>query len=128
MDKSKIGSRERIHFIGIGGIGMSGLAQVMKDMGFNVQGSDVTNSKNVERCKKIGIRVFTKQKNENIKNATIIVRSSAIHNNNPEIKAAKNKKLTILKLLKAWEASRMIELIERIPEKNNITRASIFGG
>ena len=97
MDKSKIGSRERIHFIGIGGIGMSGLAQVMKDMGFNVQGSDVTNSKNVERCKKIGIRVFTKQKNENIKNATIIVRSSAIHNNNPEIKAAKNKKLTILK-------------------------------
>ena len=97
MDKSKIGSRERIHFVGIGGIGMSGLAQVMKDMGFNVQGSDVTNSKNVERCKKIGIRVFTKQKNENIKNATIIVRSSAIHNNNPEIKAAKNKKLTILK-------------------------------
>ena len=97
MDKSKIGSRERIHFVGIGGIGMSGLAQVMKDMGFNVQGSDVTNSKNVERCKKIGIRVFAKQKNENIKNATIIVRSSAIHNNNPEIKAAKNKKLTILK-------------------------------
>ena len=57
MNKSKIGSRERIHFVGIGGIGMSGLAQVMKDMGFSVQGSDVVNSKNVERCKKNGIKV-----------------------------------------------------------------------
>ena len=97
MDKSKIGPSERIHFVGIGGIGMSGLAQVMKDMGFNVQGSDVANSKNVERCKKIGIKVFTKHNKQNIKNSTIVVRSSAIKNSNPEIKAAKNKKLTILK-------------------------------
>ena len=97
MNKPKIGPREKIHFIGIGGIGMSGLAQVMKDMGFYVQGSDSTNNKNVERCKKIGIKVFIKQKKENIKNSTIIVRSSAVTNNNPEIKAAKNKRLTILK-------------------------------
>ena len=97
MNKSKIGPRERIHFVGIGGIGMSGLAQVMKDMGFNVQGSDVVNSKNVERCKKNGIRVFTKHNRKNIKNSTIIVRSSAVKNNNPEIKAAKNKKLNILR-------------------------------
>ncbi len=97
MYRSKIGPRERIHFVGIGGIGMSGLAQVMKDMGFNVQGSDVTNNKNVDRCKKIGIKVFAKQRKENIKNSTIIVRSSAIKDNNPEIKSAKNKKLTILK-------------------------------
>ena len=46
---------------------MSGLAQVMKDMGFNVQGSDVANNKIVDRCKKIGIKVFTKQRKENIK-------------------------------------------------------------
>ena len=97
MNKSKIGPRERIHFVGIGGIGMSGLAQVMKDMGFNVQGSDVVNSKNVERCKKNGIRVFTKHNRKNIKNSTIIVRSSAVKNNNPEIKAAKNRKLNILR-------------------------------
>ena len=56
MEKSKISYREKIHFIGIGGIGMSGLAEVMKDMGFNVQGSDVTNSKNVERCKKMELK------------------------------------------------------------------------
>ena len=97
MFRSKIGPRERIHFVGIGGIGMSGLAQVMKDMGFNVQGSDVANNKNVDRCKKIGIKVFAKQRKENIKNSTIIVRSSAIKDNNQEIKSAKNKKLTILK-------------------------------
>ena len=97
MNKSKIGPRERIHFVGIGGIGMSGLAQVMKDMGFNVQGSDVVNSKNVERCKKNGIKVFTKHNRKNIKNSTIIVRSSAVKNNNPEIKAAKNRKLNILR-------------------------------
>ena len=97
MFRSKIGPRERIHFVGIGGIGMSGLAQVMKDMGFNVQGSDVANNKNVDRCKKIGIKVFTKQRKENIKNSPIIFRSSAIKYNNPELKSAKNKKLTILK-------------------------------
>ena len=97
MNKSKIGPRERIHFVGIGGIGMSGLAQVMKDMGFNVQGSDLVNSKNIERCKKNGIKVFTKHNRKNIKNSTIIVRSSAVRNNNPEIKAAKSRKLTILK-------------------------------
>ena len=60
MTNIRIGSKEKIHFIGIGGIGMSGLAQVMHRMGFKVQGSDVSKSKNVERCKKIGIKVFSK--------------------------------------------------------------------
>ena len=53
--KINLASNEVIHFIGIGGIGMSGLAQVMQRMGFNVQGSDLLNSKNVETCKKIKI-------------------------------------------------------------------------
>ena len=55
MEKSKISFSERIHFIGIGGIGMSGLAEVMKDMGFNVQGSDIVNNKNIERLSLIHI-------------------------------------------------------------------------
>ena len=97
MEKSKISYREKIHFIGIGGIGMSGLAEVMNDMGFNVQGSDVANSKNVERCKKNGIKVFIKHNKKNIKNSSIIVRSSAINNKNPEIKFAKKRKIKILK-------------------------------
>ena len=54
----RVGSKEKIHFVGIGGIGMSGLAQVMHTMGFQVQGSDLSQNKNVERCKKIKIKKF----------------------------------------------------------------------
>ncbi len=97
MKKIRIGSKEKIHFIGIGGIGMSGLAQVMQRMGFSVQGSDLSNSKNVERCRKIKIKIFSNHSKENLKNATIVVRSSAIKNNNPEIIAAKRKKIKIFK-------------------------------
>ena len=93
--KINIGQKEKIHFIGIGGIGMSGLAQIMKVMGFNVQGSDLIKNKNVENCKKLGIKFFTGHKKNNIKNATILVKSSAIKNNNNEIREAKRRKLPI---------------------------------
>ncbi len=97
MTNSEIALNEKIHFVGIGGIGMSGLAQVMKTMGFKVQGSDIAKTKNVDRCKKIGIKIFNNHNKKNIKNATIIVKSSAIKKNNPEIIAAKKKKLIVLK-------------------------------
>ena len=58
MSQTEISMNERIHFVGIGGIGMSGLAKVMKTMGFKVQGSDYAKGKNVEGCKKIGIKIF----------------------------------------------------------------------
>ena len=67
MNKIEILIKRKIHFIGIGGIGMSGLAQVMKTMGFKVQGSDLVNSKNVERCKKIGIKIFKKHNKKILK-------------------------------------------------------------
>ena len=57
MKNINIGKKETIHFIGIGGIGMSGLAQIMKIMGFNVQGSDLSQNKNSDNCKKIGIKI-----------------------------------------------------------------------
>ena len=60
--KINIGQKEIIHFIGIGGIGMSGLAQIMKIMGFKVQGSDISMNKNIENCKKLGIKFFSGQK------------------------------------------------------------------
>ena len=102
MKKIRIGSKEKIHFIGIGGIGMSGLAQVMHRMGFNVQGSDLSNSRNVERCRRIKIKVFSRHSRVNLKDATIVVRSSAIKNNNPEIIAAKKEELKFLKEQKCW--------------------------
>ena len=54
----KIASNELIHFVGIGGIGMSGLAQIMHNMGFMVQGSDLYQSKNTDRLRKFGIKIF----------------------------------------------------------------------
>ena len=78
MKRINIGQKEIIHFIGIGGIGMSGLAQVMKTMGFNIQGSDQNKNKNTINCVKAGIKVLIGHSKINIKNVTIIVKSSAI--------------------------------------------------
>ncbi|MDC0232215.1 UDP-N-acetylmuramate--L-alanine ligase [Pelagibacteraceae bacterium] len=95
--KINIASNEVIHFIGIGGIGMSGLAQIMKNMGFAIQGSDLNKNKNTERLVKSGIKVFLKHDKKNLKNVTKIVISSAIKNNNKELKVARDKKLPIFK-------------------------------
>ena len=95
MKKINIGQKEIIHFIGIGGIGMSGLAQVMKNMGFKIQGSDQNRNKSTSNCSKAGIRVFIGHSRVNLNNATIIVKSSAIKDNNVEIKQAKKKKIPI---------------------------------
>tara|TARA_Y100001970_G_C14248907_1_gene870329 strand:- start:801 stop:2198 length:1398 start_codon:yes stop_codon:yes gene_type:complete len=93
--KINIASNEIIHFIGVGGIGMSGLAQIMKNMGFTVQGSDANSSKNTDRLVKSGIKVSIGHDKKNIKKATMVVISSAIKKNNREIIAAKNKKIPI---------------------------------
>ena len=76
--KIEIAKTEIIHFVGIGGIGMSGLSLIMKGKGFKVQGSDLISNKNVERLKKERIKIFIGQKKQNLKKATIIVISSAI--------------------------------------------------
>ena len=95
--KIEIGKTEIIHFVGIGGIGMSGLSLIMKGKGFKVQGSDLSLNKNVERLKKEKIKIFIGQKKQNLKDATIVVVSSAIKKNNPEIIEAKRKNLPIIK-------------------------------
>ncbi len=95
MKNIRIGQKEIIHFIGIGGIGMSGLAQVMKTMGFKIQGSDQNKNKSTLNCTKARIKVFIGHAKKNVKNATIIVKSSAIKFNNIEIKQAKKKKIPI---------------------------------
>jgi len=89
--KIELAQTEIIHFIGIGGIGMSGLALIMKRMGFNIQGSDVQNNKNIERLQKSKIRINIKHNKKNISKATIVVISSAIKKNNPELIEAKKK-------------------------------------
>ena len=93
--KINLGKTELIHFVGIGGIGMSGLALIMNELGFKVQGSDISNNKNIERLKEKKINIFLKQQKKNIKRSTILVISSAITNNNLELKEAKKLKLPI---------------------------------
>ena len=95
--KIKLAKSEVIHFVGIGGIGMSGLALVMKRRGFKVQGSDLNLNKNIERLKKNGIRVFIGHEIKNISNSTIIVISSAVKKNNIELISAQKKNLPIYK-------------------------------
>jgi len=94
--KIELAKTEIIHFVGIGGIGMSGLSLIMKGKGFKIQGSDLSLNKNVERLKKEKIKIFIGQKKQNLKNATIVVISSAIKKNNPEVLEAKRKNLPII--------------------------------
>ena len=70
--KIELAKNENIHFVGIGGIGMSGLALIMKGMGFKIQGSDISNNKNIERLKKNRIKIFIGHSKKNITNATAI--------------------------------------------------------
>ena len=93
MNKFQIGKQEVIHFIGIGGIGMSGLAQIMKTMGFNVQGSDINENKNTDNCKKLGIKILKGHSKKNILNVTIVVKSSAIKQKNIELFYSKKLKI-----------------------------------
>ena len=84
--KIELAKTEIVHFVGIGGIGMSGLSLIMKGKGFKVQGSDSTLNKNIERLRKEKIKIFIGQKKQNLKNATIVVISSAIKKSNLETK------------------------------------------
>ena len=95
MKKINLGQQDIIHFVGIGGIGMSGLAQIMKNMGFRVQGSDQNKNKNTISCTKSGIKIFLGHSTNNIKKATILVKSTAIKSNNIELKYAKKNKIPI---------------------------------
>ena len=91
----KLAKKEIIHFIGIGGIGMSGLALIMKGKGFKVQGNDILSNKNIDRLKKEKIRIYLNQSPKNLKNATIVVISSA--KEQPELVEAKEEKFQLSK-------------------------------
>ncbi len=69
--KINLGKRELIHFIGIGGIGMSGLALIMNGLGFRVQGSDISENKNIDRLKQKKIPIFLNHNKKNLKNSTV---------------------------------------------------------
>jgi UDP-N-acetylmuramate--alanine ligase len=86
-----------VHFIGIGGIGMSGIAEVLRNLGFNVQGSDQADSANCQRLRDNGIEVFVGHTAANLGAAEVVVVSTAIKKNNPELMAARERGLPIVR-------------------------------
>ena len=95
--KINLGKTELIHFVGIGGIGMSGLALIMNSLGFKIQGSDIADNKHLNNLRKKKIPIYLKHNKNNIKNCTVLVISSAIKKSNPEYKQAKKLNLPIYK-------------------------------
>jgi UDP-N-acetylmuramate--alanine ligase len=86
-----------VHFVGIGGIGMSGIAEVLVNLGYTVTGSDVADSANVKRLRDKGIKVAIGHQAENIDGADVVVVSSAIKQDNPELVAARAKRLPVVR-------------------------------
>lgn len=88
---------QNIHFIGVGGVGMSGIAEVLCNQGYNVSGSDMKASATTERLAQLGVEIFIGHQEENVKNAHVIVVSSAIDKSNPEIKWGKTHRIPIVR-------------------------------
>jgi UDP-N-acetylmuramate--alanine ligase len=86
-----------IHFIGVGGIGMSGIAEVMHNLGYTVQGSDASDNYNVRRLAEKGIRTFIGHEAKNVEGAEVVVVSTAIKRNNPELAAARERRLPVVR-------------------------------
>lgn len=86
-----------IHFIGVGGSGMSGLASILLDSGYKISGSDIVSSKSTKRLTDKGATIFKGHNESNVEKADLVVISSAIPESNPEIRGARNRKITIIK-------------------------------
>jgi len=86
-----------IHFVGIGGIGMSGIAEVMHNLGYQVQGSDQSSNASTRRLAELGMRIFEGHRTENVENAQVVVYSTAVKADNPEIKAARARLLPVVR-------------------------------
>ena len=116
----KITTNDQVHFIGIGGIGMSGIAEIMHNIGFKVQGSDPSrNNKNIKRLQKLGLKVFFNHAKKNIGNSKLVVFSSAISEDNLELREAKRKKIPVIQ--------RVEMLSEIVKLKKNIVISGAHG-
>jgi UDP-N-acetylmuramate--alanine ligase len=90
------GRIKEIHFVGIGGIGMSGIAEVLLNMGYSITGSDLKRTDTIERLERLGAKISIGHTPENIGNADVVVTSSAVKKNNPEVLAARHRKVPLI--------------------------------
>ncbi|MDQ7797973.1 MAG: UDP-N-acetylmuramate--L-alanine ligase [Candidatus Edwardsbacteria bacterium] len=91
------GKIKKIHFVGIGGIGMSGIAEVLLNLGYTISGSDLKFSEVTEHLQKLGATIVEGHRAENVGQAEVVVTSSAVHDDNPEVKAAREKKIPVIR-------------------------------
>ena len=88
---------KKVHFVGIGGIGMSGIAEILLNQGFEVSGSDQNLSEITRRLSDLGMKIYEGHSAENLKDADVLVYSSAVTVDNPEVEAAVKRKIPIIK-------------------------------
>ncbi len=90
-------SIKNIHFVGIGGIGMSGIAEILLNQGFSISGSDLSLSETTDRLSSLGMTIYKGHNSENIKGADVVVYSSAVNLENPEVREAIDRKIPVIK-------------------------------
>ncbi len=93
----KFGKIKKLHFVGIGGIGMCGIAEVLHNQGYKVTGSDMSLTEVTDHLQSLGIQVFEGHRAENINSADCVVISSAVHEDNPEIIEARRRKISVIR-------------------------------
>ena len=97
LSLAEMGRVRSIHFVGIGGSGMSGIAEVLLNQGFEISGSDLAESKVTERLRSQGVTVFTGHQAEHVEGRDVVVISSAVNDANPEIRAAKENRIPVIR-------------------------------
>jgi len=92
----KLSKIKNIHFIGIGGVGMVGIAEILLNQGYSVSGSDLIENKNTQRLKSLGAKIFIGHSEKNVRDSDVIVHSSAVTESNPEMSSARSLNKTII--------------------------------
>ena len=92
----KLSKIKNIHFIGIGGVGMVGIAEMLLNQGFSVSGSDLVENKNTERLKYLGAKIFIGHNEKNVRDSDVVVYSTAVTESNPEMRSARSLNKTII--------------------------------
>src|SRR2546423_15378716 len=87
---------QHVHFVGVGGIGMSGIAEVLLNMGFHVSGSDLRRSDVTARLEQLGATIYEGHAGENINGAHVVVRSTAVREDNPEVLEARRRSIPLI--------------------------------
>ena len=122
-----LGDKRKIHFVGIGGIGMSGIAELLYNLNHIITGSDIRESDRTRYLEKMGVKISIKHSERNIVDADIVVYSSAVNLNNPEIIEAKVKNIPVIRRAEMLaELARLMTLMSAYLEREEYEKCAII--